>query len=108
MEILLVTRNITSTLVVESKVDIKVVGQIVSSLRVNVVRRSLVTTVEDIELYLAPESKRQRIFKDFEASSIYTVTVGSNVFVFCFKMADRDVLFFALEVTEDVDCFGLQ
>lgn len=55
-------RNVLSIIMSVSYTECNVNGQMVSSFKVNVVKPSLETVLDEMLLYLAPESNKQRKF----------------------------------------------
>ena len=70
---------------------INVNGHIVSSSSAKVVKPSLSTVLEEIQLILVPESKRHLTVLLSFLHLILPNTVGSNVTTFCFRIEDKDV-----------------
>lgn len=87
------TLKVASILDVESKRDIRVSGQIVSSCNVSVTRLSFFTRFFEIRLDVDPESKRHRA-TDFPVfPSILTSTVGKRTTRFCRMSAESEAVF---------------
>lgn len=83
------TRKVPSILEAESYLDLRTIGQMVSSWRVYVVRLSLSTNLFDTRLNDEPESIRQRAC-DVVVPTL-TSTVGSKIVVFWRRISVKDV-----------------